>query len=120
MLVVAVGAHFVALYFGVYDAQIANGFVWFDNLLHAVVGVAFGLLWLWWLGSAEPNLWGMVAFVLVAALLWELLEYGFFIFFNTYALGLKVYSPTWAEALSDAGSNVFGALMLAGWRQATK
>lgn len=121
LLVGAVALHVVALYTGIYDAQIEQGSVWFDNVLHTVVGVAFGLVWIAVLEHFKPNIsifWRVastIAFVALMAALWELLELAFYLFFKSHALGLKVYSPTLREALFDSASNIIGACLVLVW-----
>lgn len=117
LLAVSVLAHFVALYTGVYEAQMLQGRVWFDNVLHALVGAAFGLLWFGMLERRAPECKGWrraattVLFVAAMAAAWELFEVAFYLFFESHALGLKVYSPTLREALFDSASNLLGALL---------
>jgi hypothetical protein len=118
LLVGSIVAHALALYTGLYEAQMRAGFVWFDNVLHVCVGAGFGLLWLWLVDRMAPRLSGVlrilttVVFVLAMAVSWELFEVGFYMFFNTHALGLKVYAPTFSEALSDSLSNMGGVIAL--------
>ncbi len=113
----AVVLHFVAVYSGVYSVQLQAGFVWFDNILHMMVGVAFGLLYLWIVRdrnySPLRNALFLLVFVFVLALLWEAAEYVFFKIFDSYALGLQVYSPSLQEATLDSLSDVVGAAALA-------
>ncbi|KKW36262.1 MAG: hypothetical protein UY84_C0001G0150 [Candidatus Adlerbacteria bacterium GW2011_GWA2_54_12] len=50
-LVGAIAAlHFWGIHSGVYERQLENGFVWFDNALHILVGIVFGLTWVWFTG----------------------------------------------------------------------
>ncbi len=118
MLAGSIVAHVLALYTGLYEAQMREGFVWFDNVLHACVGAGFGLLWLWFIDKVAPRLPGVlkvlttVVFVLTMAIFWELLEVGFYMLFATHAWGLKVYAPTWHEAFLDSVSNVGGVVVL--------
>ncbi len=117
LLIGAVSLHFGATFTGLYDAQANQGVVWFDNVLHAAVGVAFALVWLWVLERVRPG--SSTLFTLISALffvgamaaLWELFEVAFYLFFKMHALGLKVYSPTLTEALFDSASNLLGAAL---------
>jgi hypothetical protein len=117
LLFVAVGLHVFALSHGIYEAEQRAGFVWFDNVLHAVVGVALALIWLWFRVKRSKNTFSIAAvltsllFVICIAVLWEALEDGFYIFFSTYAYGLKVYPQSLLESVSDASSDVVGALV---------
>jgi hypothetical protein len=111
-------AHFIAMYTGVYDAQMRQGVVWFDNVLHAIVGIAFGLVWLAILRRWRPES-GMLytsatvlGFVFAVAIMWELFELVFYLVFKSGALGLKVYSPSLNEAIFDSLSNLFGGALL--------
>ncbi|TSC85516.1 MAG: hypothetical protein G01um10148_902 [Parcubacteria group bacterium Gr01-1014_8] len=110
--------HFGDNALGIYDTQIQNGFVWFDNVLHALVGATLALGLLRWLGKKNTMLSQTFTaittlhFVLIAATAWELFEYIFFTLFPNYALYLKLYSPSLVEAASDVFSNVFGAAIL--------
>ncbi len=114
----AVALHFWATVTGLYDTQLTQGLVWFDNVLHAFVGIAFALVWFATLERFKPTakLWVRAAstllFVAAAAAAWELFELGFYLFFKTHALGLKVYSPSLREAFFDSISNVAGACLL--------
>lgn len=115
VLVAVVILHFLANSIGVYDAQIQSGFVWIDNVLHALVGSAFALVWL--LIAQKRNLEGKalfistISFVANMALAWELLEWLIFMLYPTFALELKIYSPTILEAATDIGSNIVGGLI---------
>jgi hypothetical protein len=110
--------HFIAVFFGIYDAQIQSGFVWFDNVLHAMIGAAFGLLWFWILERYRPavsvsvRIVTTIIFVLIAAVLWELLELVMYLAFTSYATTLKTYSPSVGEATMDSLSNIIGAIAL--------
>lgn len=111
-------AHFIAVYTGVYDAQLRGGVVWFDNILHTLVGFAFGLIWLAALRRWRPESsflytsTTLIAFVVAMAVAWELFELAFYLIFKSGALGLKVYSPSVREATFDSISNLCGALLL--------
>lgn len=118
LLSAVVVVHFTANTLGVYEAQIQNGFVWIDNLLHAATGAAFGLLFLWLLNknnleySASARIILTLVFVFCLAIIWELIELGFFKFFTSYAHSLKIYSPSILEACSDIISNMVGVVIL--------
>jgi hypothetical protein len=118
LLIGSIALHVWALYTGLYEAQMHQGVVWFDNVLHTAVGAGFGLLWLAILDRVAPTLprWvravSTVLFVMGMAAAWELFELGFYIFFETHTLGLKVYSPTMRESLFDSSSNLIGVLVL--------
>ncbi|MEK7612612.1 MAG: hypothetical protein AAB449_00470 [Patescibacteria group bacterium] len=120
LLLTAVAFHFIAVVTGVYDIQINQGFVWFDNVLHVIVGVAFGLWWFRILRTWRPNvsrtvtIASLFAFVLFLAISWEVSEYIFFQIFDSFALGLKVYSPSLQEAFFDAASDMVGVFILVG------
>ncbi len=122
LIVGAVVAHFFALQVGIYATQMQQGVVWFDNVLHATVGVAFGLLWLSFFKKIKPEASffavaaSVVLFVLAIAIAWEAFEYGFYLLFKSGALGLTVYMPSLNEAIFDSLSNIGGALLvLAGY-----
>jgi hypothetical protein len=120
LLVGSVLLHVWALYTGLYEAQMQQGVVWFDNVLHTAVGAGFGLLWLVVLNRKAPLLpvWvravTTILFVVGMAAAWELLELGFYIFFTTYDFGFTVYAPTIRESLFDSSSNLVGVLVLVG------
>lgn len=119
LLICAAALHFVGLYTGIYETQMREGLVWYDNVLHMLVGVGFGLIGLSILTRvyAQAGIWlrlGMVfLFVFAMAIAWELLEYAFYMTFRSGALGLKVYSPTLQEAVFDSTSNLVGAGLVA-------
>jgi len=110
--------HFVALYSGLYDAQLKAGPVWWDNVLHVLVGITFGLAWLWILqsrGVDTATLLGLAstaAFVLIMALAWEGAEYVTHALLPDLAENLKIFSPTLTEASTDIVSNMLGAAAL--------
>jgi glycopeptide antibiotics resistance protein len=117
LLVGVIALHLVANALGVYDTQIEAGFVWIDNVLHMLVGVAVGLFWLRFLHLRKPGAsaafraGSTVAIVLTAAVIWELLEFAFYISMQTYAVSLNIYSPSLLEAVEDVVSNVVGGLL---------
>lgn len=118
----ALAAHFYAMHTGIYAAELRQGLVWFDNVLHAIVGAAFGLIWLALLERLRPRtstlatVVSLLLFVALVAAFWEAFEYGFYLVFKSGALGLTVYEPSWSEAIFDSLSNVGGALLLlCGW-----
>lgn len=117
LLATAVLLHFYAVFFGLYELQMQQGNVWFDNLLHAGVGTAFALVWLIlleWLRPAASRAFCVVSallFVLVLAVFWELFEHAFFVFFHTHALGLRVYPQPLSESVWDSLSNLAGAAL---------
>lgn len=117
LIAVAVAFHFVAVYTGLYALQLREGAVWFDNILHALVGVACALMWLALFARLFPKasfLWKAgtsLAFVVFVAVAWEAFEYGFYLFFKSGALGLTVYAPSLREAVFDSLSNVLGTLL---------
>ena len=106
--------HFVANSTSLYETRI----VWFDNVLHTLAGVGFGLFWLWVLEKKSVHhsftfsAISLVAFVLGTALVWELLEFLFFKLFTQYAYNLSLYSPSRGEAGMDIASNLVGAFIL--------
>ena len=70
--------HLSATKFGIYDMQIEKGFVWFDNILHILAGIAFGLTWVW---IAQKRNYRHISimiltFVAVTAVIWEVFEFG--------------------------------------------
>ncbi len=117
LLFIVAALHFVTNAIGLYDMQMQAGFVWVDNILHALVGTAFGLFWFWILHIRYPGAsktFGNVSailFVLMMAIAWEIIELAFFIVFPAQALELKIYSPSLLEASMDIGSNIAGALV---------
>lgn len=101
--------HFIANAVGLYKTEI----VWFDNVLHALAGFAFGLLWL---RIREKSSWvSVLAFVLVVALAWELFEFLFLTFFTKYAHSTGIYSLSVGEAAFDTLSNLVGGFALILW-----
>ncbi len=118
IVVAAVAAHFYAMDSGIYAAQLRGGVVWFDNVLHAFVGAAMGLVWLSILRWLKPTssflltALSLLGFVAVLAAAWELFEYGFYLVFKSGALGLTVYEPSLNEAFFDSFSNLTGAVVL--------
>ncbi len=98
--------HFFANTFGLYEMS----FVWFDNILHILTGIGFGLVWLW---VFRGSLKGAIIFVVALAILWELLEFGFLQLFPIYAYKLSIFSPNIGEALEDIFSNIFGVAIMA-------
>ncbi|OGG53620.1 hypothetical protein A2851_01895 [Candidatus Kaiserbacteria bacterium RIFCSPHIGHO2_01_FULL_53_29] len=118
LLLFIAALHFAALYSGLYDMQIAAGFVWWDNVLHALVGVAFGLGWLWLLerlGYGTRSLAAIIStfvFVLLMAIVWEGAEYLARLYVRSLAEGLKLYSPNLTESGSDVLSNMVGVIAL--------
>ena len=118
LLLLMVILHFFANTTGIYKAQIDNNFVWFDNILHVIAGVAFALLFLWILNKNNikyplvPKIFLTIGFVFCLAVLWELIEFGFFKLFTLQAQNLNIYSPSIKEASSDILSNIAGAILL--------
>lgn len=109
--------HFIALAAGIYDRQIEAGFVWFDNILHALIGVIMGLLFLWLvrrydLRMAVPTVVTLPLFVLMAAIAWEVAEYVAFVLVAPLMTDLKIFSPSLMEASTDIASNILGAAAL--------
>ena len=109
--------HFIANATGLYQGQI----IWFDNLLHFLTGIAFGLTWLWILRENTTEIYNSqdlilaVVFVLGLAVLWELAEFGFLKLLPTYAHSLSIFSPSINEAFADIASNVLGVIVLVAW-----
>lgn len=106
--------HFGAIWSGFYDWQFGTRVIWFDNVLHALVGVAFGMCALWCIEhygaprTAAATAGVVVLFVLAMAAAWELAEYVFFTRFTEYAYWSRIYSPSVGEALSDIVSDLVG------------
>jgi len=123
LFAVVVCLHFLANILGIYDEQIKSGFVWFDDVLHILVGIGFGLLWLWMVGEEKiisSNIYvaiRMMIFVFIMALTWEILEFGFFKLFTSHANALKLYSPSIQEALTDIFSNIIGGFVVIFWKK---
>ena len=122
IVVAAIAAHFYAMDAGIYVAQLREGTVWFDNVLHACAGIATGLVWISFLKRFKPDtsFFGaaltLLAVVALAAVVWEAFEYAFYLVFKSGALGLTVYEPSIQESLFDSASNIGGAmLLLAAW-----
>ena len=118
LLLASIVLHFIATTTDIYQAQIENDFVWFDNILHAISGIAFGILFLWILDrkrlqySLLTTTILTIIFVFGLAVLWEFLELGFLKFFTSYAYNLKIYSTSISEALFDIFSDIIGAIIL--------
>lgn len=110
-LVAAIAAlHFWGVYADVYEAQIEAGLVWFDNVLHFFVGIAFGLLWLWLISDAR--ILSTLAFVFLLAFLWESAEFILLFVFPDFAHQLSLYSTSLDEASFDILSDLAGAAVL--------
>ena len=125
MIVFVALLHFGAVWSGFYDWQFATRVIWFDNVLHALVGIGFGMAALWVIETSgiplsRPAIVGAVLLVVLGlAVLWELAEYIFFTRFTEYAYWTKIYSPSIGEALSDIVSDLIGGavLLAAVWRR---
>ena len=115
--------HFGANIFGVYDMQIRAGFVWFDNVLHLLVGIVFGLFWLSLvqdrLREKGKSFWYIAAttvlFVFAMALVWEVGEFFFLTIVPAVAHNLNIYSTSVQEAVADMLSNIVGVGLLLVW-----
>lgn len=122
ILVIVAALHFAGNALGVYDMQIEAGFVWFDNVLHALVGLAVAVFFFDLIAERYPerSFWPRalmsLAGVLVVAVLWELVEFGIYAAFPAYATDLNIYSPSVTEAMIDVVSNVIGGILLVTWR----
>ncbi len=118
ILAITVLLHFFANGAGWYDMQIEAGFVWIDNVLHVFVGIAVGFFWMWVCEKYKPSasrlfiIFTSLVFVLIAAVVWELIEFAFLELFTTYAKSLQIYSPSINEAASDILSNFAGVVIL--------
>lgn len=106
--------HFIANAVGLYKTEV----VWFDNVLHALAGFAFGLLWLRM--REKSSAVSVLAFVLAVALSWELLEFLFLTFFTKYAHSTGIYSLSVEEAAADTLSNLVGGFALVLWGRKDK
>ena len=115
MIAVIALLHFGAVWTGFYDWQFSTRIIWFDNVLHALVGITFAMCLLWfahyqqWNLSPAQRIIVALVFVLVMAVAWELAEYLFFTQLTDYAYSLKIYSPSISEATSDIVSDLLGA-----------
>lgn len=115
--------HFLANTFGIYDKQIEAGFVWFDDVLHVLVGIAFGFLWFWAVIKKRVTILyisvavQIIVFVFIMAITWELFEFVFFKLFTSYAINLKIYSPSIREATADVFSNIVGSFIVIFWKK---
>jgi hypothetical protein len=99
--------HTACVVFGIYDAQIAAGFVWVDNILHMMVGAGVGhAAWVY-----KRNAVYALCAAFVLALVWECIEFMCYIITPEFALAFKVYSPTVYEAGEDVASNMLGAVV---------
>lgn len=118
ILLGVVTLHFVALYGGIYQAQIDAEFVWWDNILHGLVGAAFALGWLWFVERAGlplspfSRILSALVVVMTLAVAWEFFEYGILTFVPETAHRFELYSTSFAEATTDSLSNVIGAAVL--------
>lgn len=99
--------HFFCLWLGIYDAQIASGFVWVDNVLHVLTGAAFYCIVY---GYTRQHRYSFVL-VLALAVGWEFCEYVVYVLDPVRALELKIYSPSVWEAAEDMLSNMLGAVL---------
>ena len=103
--------HISAGLFSWYETRI----VWVDNLQHVLAGIAFAMLFLLIRRKNEHNVFLMIGFVLLIAMLWELFEFLFLQFLPFYAQKFSLYSPTFLEAGEDILSNVIGGIVFAIW-----
>ncbi len=121
ILIFAVSLHFIANFTGVYDMQIEAGFVWIDNVIHFLIGIAFGFFGFGLVEKYKPEsslvfqVVFVFGFVLFSAVGWEIIEFAFLKLFTSYALSLQIYSPSVIEAVTDICSNLAGALTVIGW-----
>lgn len=115
LLIIAIAIlHFLGVYFGIYEYQIQQGFVWFDNILHALDGAIFAYAWISFKKSKgiTTSLTSAIIFVFILGVGWEILEYGIMKLFPSSAMDLKIYSPSIWEAVQDIISNIVGAVAL--------
>ncbi len=110
--------HFIADLYGIYDTQEQSGIVWFDNVLHFLVGIVLAHVLMHKVERRYPSrkyVWNAlytVCLVLLLALVWESLEYGFLRLFPLYAVAFELYSPSLIEATEDILSNMIGGLFV--------
>jgi Na+-transporting NADH:ubiquinone oxidoreductase subunit NqrE len=119
IITLVVITHFTANIFGIYDAQIAAGNVWIDNVLHVLVGLAGALLWVNF-KKQDYSFFNTLTFVLALAIGWEICELVFYILAPEQALNLKIYSPSVQEAAVDIGSNFLGGVLFILWKYIKK
>lgn len=101
-------AHLLGVLLGIYTQQIETGFVWFDNVLHLLVGFGFSLL----VFSATTAAWRACLIVFVLAVLWEVVEMIMYLSLPELSIYLKTYSPTLFEAAQDVASNMGGFIIV--------
>lgn len=105
---VTVALHTLCVILGIYDSQIANNFVWVDNILHMLVGA--GVAHAAWV-HIQNFLFALVS-ICILAFAWEVVEYFVYIMLPEVALAYKVYSPTLYEAGEDVVSNMVGGILI--------
>ncbi len=103
--------HFSAIAFGFYETEI----VWIDNAQHVLAGIALGMLFLLINRNSKKRnvVFWIIGFVLITAILWELLEFLLLAFLPLYAKKFSLYSPNIIESLEDIFSNLIGGIIFA-------
>ena len=118
LVFIVIFLHFAAVITQFYEFQIRSGFVWWDNVLHALVGVTFGLAWLWFIQvmgwNLSPRLMTIstISVVVALAILWEVAELALLLIAPDIAHSLQMYSTSISEATVDSLSNLLGVVGL--------
>ena len=106
--------HFVGVFAGLYENNVR-----IDIPQHFLAGVAFGVIWIWWMRTKDKKrLSGIIffisilGFVALTAVAWEVLEFAVWNFLPSFANSFKFYSPTIAELLGDIMANLAGGVAI--------
>ncbi len=109
LVIVTIFFHFIFNFYNLYS--VAK----FDLILHVLAGIVYGLIAIFYFQkkyNKRDILVKIILFSLLGSILWELIEYGFLIFFTKYALLLDIYSSSLLEALIDILAGLVGGIIL--------
>ena len=113
LALIITGLHLAGIFLGLYERQIPV-----DVPQHVLAGVAFALVWLWWLkpehkaGLSKGLVFvSILGFATLLGVAWEVLEFVVWKLFPTFAGGFKFYSPTVGELLGDVLANTAGSVL---------
>ena len=116
LLVIMGGLHVFANLTGMYETPI----IWIDKLLHIMAGIAIGMVWLVILQKRNElrvaklaHFMAILGFVLLIAVVWEVVEALFWKYLPLYAEKWNLYSPNIKDVLTDIVANLAGGILLA-------